>query len=105
MFKKRPSKPETGSVQDVVSRESKKFYRLYKSHVLSKITLTIIGIGFAGFSGWSMYQDKQKNGKGQTISRLSVSMVKWVLARLQATVSLLPALYVKHGITRTQKRS
>ena len=64
MFKKRPSKPETGSVQDVVSRESKKFYRLYKSHVLSKITLTIIGIGFAGFSGWSMYQDKQKNGKG-----------------------------------------
>nr|QTX14710.1 TraJ [Klebsiella pneumoniae] len=25
MFKKRPSKPETGSVQDVVSRESKKF--------------------------------------------------------------------------------
>lgn len=44
MFKKRPSKPETGSVQDVVSRESKKFYRLYKSHVLSKITLTIIGV-------------------------------------------------------------
>lgn len=32
--------------------------------MLSKITLTIIGIGFAGFSGWSMYQDKQKNGKG-----------------------------------------
>jgi protease-4 len=64
MFKKNPPQPETGSVQDVVSRESKKFYRLYKSHVLSKITLTIIGIGFAGFSGWSMYQDKQKNGKG-----------------------------------------
>lgn len=64
MFKTRPSKPETGTIQDVVSRESKKFFRLYKSHVLSKITLTIIGIGFAGYSGWSMYQDKEKNGKG-----------------------------------------
>ncbi|MEQ0229268.1 S49 family peptidase [Klebsiella sp. CN_Kp091] len=64
MLKKRPPQPETGSVQDVVSRESKKFFRLYKSHVLSKMVLTIIGIGFAGYSGWSMYQDKQKNGKG-----------------------------------------
>lgn len=62
MFKKRPPQPETGSVQDVVSRESKKFFRLYKSHVLSKMVLTIIGIGFAGYSGWSMYQDKQKKG-------------------------------------------
>ena len=64
MFKKNPPQPETGSVQDVVSRESKKFYRLYKSHVLSKMALTIIGIGFAGYSGFTMYQDKQKNGKG-----------------------------------------
>ena len=69
MFKKRPSKPETARFRDVVSRESKKFYRLYKSHVLSKITLTIIGIGFTGFSGWSMYRINRKTVKGQTISR------------------------------------
>lgn len=97
MFKKKPPQPETGSVQDVVSRESKKFYRLYKSHVLSKMALTIIGIGFAGYSGFTMYQDKQKTVREPTISQLSVSMEKWARVRQRATALSLPALYVKRG--------